>query len=240
MRDISEVLSLSGVIITSDEAAFEKIAGAATSVGLKLKRIEARNAAAELAHRKVQAVIIDCRESSAQETIAQLRMQGSNRHIVVFALASDSAMSRAAHAMGANFVLDVPIRSEAALRCFRAARGLMIAEYRRYLRVPSDGIATVALNAGENVAVRVSNLSVGGMAITADVARRLPNHFNIRFVLGEHRRLDLAAQVVWRNGRGEYGLLFVRPTASEREALLSWVESRHVSVNQLVAAQVVA
>jgi hypothetical protein len=127
--------------------------------------------------------------------------------------------------MGANFVLDLPLRMDAANRCFRAARGLMIAEYRRYMRVPSDGVATVALASGETIAVRVSNLSVGGMAIMCETSKPLPKSFSLRFTLGEHKRLDLSAQVVWSNGRGEYGLQFINPTASERESLAHWVDA---------------
>lgn len=238
MRESNELLTLAGVIVTSDNAAFQKISSAAFSIGLRLKRLTVSEARVEIAHHKVHAVIVDCRESGADELIPRLRMHGSNRHCVVFALASDVTMMRSAHMIGANFVLDVPVRMDAVSRCLRAARGLMISEYRRYLRVPSDGVATVVLNGGEGVAVRVSNLSVGGMAIVATPGKKFPNHFHIRFALGEHKRLDLSAQVVWSNGRGEYGLHFMNPTPGEREALSSWVESRDVRMSHLVAAQV--
>lgn len=225
MRDINEIIHLQGIIVTGDDTVFQRLASVAFSIGLKLHRLSARDAMHQLEQHKTHAVIIDCRVKGTQELIARLRMHGSNRHCVVFALADSPELTREAYTMGANFVLDLPLRTDAANRCFRAARGLMIAEYRRYMRVPSDGVATVALNTGETIAVRVSNLSVGGMAIVCEDTKALPASFNIRFTLGEHKRLDLIAQSVWKNGRGEYGLQFTKTTASEREALAAWVDA---------------
>jgi hypothetical protein len=224
----NEIMQLQGVIVTSDEATFHKLAGAAFGVGLKLKRMTAHEAATKLEHDKTHAVIVDCREPGTQEAIARLRMHGSNRHCVVFALAADKAMSQEAHVLGANFVLDIPLRIDAASRCLRAARGLMIAEYRRYMRIPTDAAATVVLNSGETIAVRVSNLSLGGMAIQCDPSKILPRNFSIRFALGDHKRLELSVHVAWNNARGDHGLQFTKPTPSEREAISHWVESKHV------------
>src|SRR5579864_4819319 len=94
---------------------------------------EARSAADILISEKFDAVIVDCDDlKGGLEVLQGLRSTPSNKNSVTFAILNGKkTTTQDAFGMGANFVLQKPISSLNASRCFHAALNFMIKERRR-------------------------------------------------------------------------------------------------------------
>ena len=99
---------------------------------------EARAGADILITDKFDAVIVDCDDLSGGLAVLQgLRSTPSNKNSVAFAILNGKrTTTQEAFGMGANFVLQKPISTLNASRCFHAALNFMIKERRRYFRQP--------------------------------------------------------------------------------------------------------
>ena len=99
---------------------------------------EARTGADILISDKFDAVIVDCDDLNGGLAVLQgLRNTPSNKNSVAFAILNGKrTTTQEAFGMGANFVLQKPISSLNASRCFHAALNFMLKERRRYFRQP--------------------------------------------------------------------------------------------------------
>jgi len=115
---------------------------------------------------KFDAVIVDCDDLKGGLALLQgLRSTPSNKNSVAFAVLNGKrTTTQQAFDMGANFVLQKPISSLNASRCFHAALNFMVKERRRYFRHPVKMLVKVALD-GKNHNATSTNISEGGMAV---------------------------------------------------------------------------
>ena len=99
---------------------------------------EAKKATEILISEKFDAVIVDCDDlQGGLEVLQGLRATPSNRNSVTFALLNGKkTTTQEAFGMGVNFVLQKPISTLNASRCFHAALNFMVRERRRYYRQP--------------------------------------------------------------------------------------------------------
>jgi DNA-binding response OmpR family regulator len=127
---------------------------------------EARAATDILVSEKFDAVIVDCDDLQGGLTVLEgLRNTPSNRNSVTFAvLNGKKTTTQQAFGMGANFVLQKPISTLNASRCFHAALNFMVRERRRYFRQPLKAMVNVVLGDRE-IKATSTNISEGGMAI---------------------------------------------------------------------------
>src|SRR5579864_3669658 len=127
---------------------------------------EARAATEILISDKFDAIIIDCDDMvGGLEVLQGLRNTPSNRNSVTFAILNGKkTTTQDAFTMGANFVLQKPISSLNASRCFNAAVNFMIKERRRYFRQPVQ-MDVRAILGDKQWKATSTNISEGGMAL---------------------------------------------------------------------------
>src|SRR5579871_4045801 len=127
---------------------------------------EARAAADILISEKFDAVIVDCDDLKGGLGILQgLRSTPSNKNSVTFAILNGRrTTTQEAFGMGANFVLQKPISSLNASRCFHAALNFMVKERRRYFRHPVKMQVKIVLE-GKVLKATSTNVSEGGIAL---------------------------------------------------------------------------
>src|SRR5579871_4535111 len=115
---------------------------------------------------KFDAVIVDCDDLTGGLALLQgLRNTPSNKNSVAFAVLNGKrTTTQDAFGMGANFVLQKPISSLNASRCFHAALNFMLKERRRYFRQPVKIDVKVELE-GKTVMAASTNISEGGMSL---------------------------------------------------------------------------
>ena len=189
---------------------------------------EAKKATEILIAEKFDAVIIDCDDlRGGIEVLQGLRATPSNKSSVTFAvLNGKKTTTQEAFGMGVNFVLQKPISSLNAARCFHAALSFMERERRRYYRQPVKMLVRVVVEEKE-IKGTSTNISEGGMAVMLHQA--LPKgatprlYFTLPKTPGE---LAVDSEVAWADIKGHVGLRFQNVPQSSQELLDKWLNDQ--------------
>ncbi|MGA8216822.1 MAG: PilZ domain-containing protein [Candidatus Sulfotelmatobacter sp.] len=189
---------------------------------------EAKKASEILISEKFDAVIVDCDDlQGGLEVLQGLRATPSNRTSVTFALLNGKkTTTQEAFGMGVNFVLQKPISTLNALRCFHAALNFMVRERRRYYRQPVKMLVTVVVGDKELRATS-TNISEGGIALMSHQAIPKGAAPRLRFTLPESKlAMDLEAEIAWADIKGHVGLRFLNVPRSSQELLEKWLDEQ--------------
>jgi DNA-binding response OmpR family regulator len=189
---------------------------------------EARAAADILVSEKFDAVIVDCDDLQGGLGILQgLRSTPSNKNSVTFAILNGKkTTTHEAFGMGANFVLQKPISTLNASRCFHAALNFMVRERRRYFRHPVKMRVQIVLG-DKTVKATSTNVSESGIALMLREALPKGATPHLQFTLpGTDSKLNLEAEVVWADVKGRVGLRFHNVEKNAQELLENWLDDR--------------
>src|SRR3982075_1999493 len=165
---------------------------------------EARAASEILISEKFDAIVVDCDDlTGGLEVLQGLRATPSNRNSVTFAILNGKkTTTQEAFGLGANFVLQKPITTLNASRCFNAALNFMVKERRRYFRQPVRMIVHVLLGDKELKAAS-TDISEGGIAL--QLREALPKGVapRLKFTLPETSlTMDIETEVAWADIKG--------------------------------------
>jgi DNA-binding response OmpR family regulator len=189
---------------------------------------EARAGADILVSEKFDAVIVDCDDLKGGLGVLQgLRATPSNKNSVAFAILNGKkTTTQEAFSMGANFVLQKPISTLNASRCFHAALNFMVRERRRYFRHPVKMQVKILLGE-KSVNATSTNISESGIALMLHQALPKGAVPRLQFTLPEiASKFDLEAEVVWADVKGRAGLRFHQVPKTLQEQLESWLDER--------------
>jgi CheY-like chemotaxis protein len=189
---------------------------------------EAKKASEILISEKFDAVIVDCDDlQGGLEVLQCLRATPSNRNSVTFAvLNGKKTTTQEAFGMGVNFVLQKPISSLNAARCFHAALSFMERERRRYYRQPAKMLVRVILGDKEMKATS-TNISEGGIALMLHQA--LPKNATprLQFTLPEGGlAMDVETEIAWADLKGHAGLRFLNVPQNSQDLLEKWLNEQ--------------
>jgi DNA-binding response OmpR family regulator len=189
---------------------------------------EAKKASEILISEKFDAVIVDCDDlQGGLEVLQCLRATPSNKNSVTFALLNGKkTTTQEAFGMGVNFVLQKPISTLNASRCFHAALNFMVRERRRYYRQPVKML--VKLVAGEKeIRGTSTNISEGGIALILHQALPKGATPRLQFTLPETQAtLNVESEVAWADIKGHVGLRFLNVPQSSQELLEKWLNDQ--------------
>ncbi|HWY21032.1 MAG TPA: response regulator [Candidatus Acidoferrum sp.] len=189
---------------------------------------EAKKASEILISEKFDAVIVDCDDlKGGLELLECLRSTPSNKNSVTFALLNGKkTTTQEAFSMGVNFVLQKPISTLNAARCFHAALSFMERERRRYYRQPVKMPVTIILG-DQKIRATSTNISEGGMAIMLHQALPKGATPRLQFTLPESKlSLDVETEVAWADIKGHLGLRFQNIPQSSQELLEKWLSQQ--------------
>ncbi|MGA7217957.1 MAG: response regulator [Candidatus Sulfotelmatobacter sp.] len=189
---------------------------------------EAKKAAEILVAEKFDAVIVDCDDlQGGLEVLQGLRTTPSNKTSVSFALLNGrKTTTQQAFGMGVNFVLQKPVTTLNASRCFHAALNFMVRERRRYYRQPVKMLVRIGVGESE-IKATTTNISEGGIALmlTQPLARSASSR--LKFTLPETSlAFDLEAEVAWTVVKGHAGLRFLNVPETTQQLLEKWLDER--------------
>lgn len=128
--------------------------------------------------------------------------------------------------MGVNFVLQKPVSTLNASRCFHAALNFMVRERRRYFRQPVKMQVRVILDDKELKATS-TNISEGGIALMMHHA--LPKSATpvLQFILPEtDLALEVETEAAWADLKGHVGLRFLNVPESSQQLLEKWLDQQ--------------
>ncbi len=191
-------------------------------------------AAAELARRKWDAIIIDCDDvHGALDVLRSVRQMAANKTSTAFAIINGITSVRNAFELGANLALEKPITADRALHSFRAVHGMMLAERRRYYRYPVDMAVTLRFEDKDSprhqeVLAAAVNLSEGGMAVKLKSAPPSTKAAaTLRFLLpGTHNWIETKGIIAWADAEGHAGIRFENPPFSVKEHMARWFNQK--------------
>ena len=189
---------------------------------------EAKKATEILISEKFDAVIVDCDDLlGGMEVLQGLRSTPSNRNSVTFALLNGKkTTTQEAFGMGVNFVLQKPISTLNASRCFHAALNFMVRERRRYYRQPVKMQVRVVLSDKE-INGNSTNISEGGMALMLHHAIPKGAAPRLQFTLpNTNLAIDVDAEVAWADLKGQVGLRFLNVPQSSQQLLEKWLDEQ--------------
>ena len=190
-------------------------------------------AAGILALSKFDAVIVDCDDlPGGIGVLESVRKIKSNQNSIAFAILNGaSTTTRQAFDLGAKFVLQKPVSSKNAIRCFEAARGFMERERRRYFRYPAEMPVTIVFDQGQEAKATSTNVSEGGMALAMTGTLPGDRISKVIFTLpGTTLPMAPKAESAWTDGTGRVGVRFSEMAKTSKQQLEKWL------IQQLVKA----
>ena len=175
-------------------------------------------------HRRLDAIIVDWQDSETTTRIVRsARKSSPNSSSTIVALVNPGNETHAL-LVGANFMIHKPADLEHADRCMRAAYGTMLQNRRRAARVPVDIPVTARVAELGLVAARISDLSIGGLALQCDQPLQMNWEVLAHFVLpGTNHSIHVTGKVVNANSTGRAGLRFSFVHEDDLEVLENWL-----------------
>jgi CheY-like chemotaxis protein len=189
---------------------------------------EARAGADILITDKFDAVIVDCDDLNGGLAVLEgLRTTPSNKNSVAFAVLNGKRTTmQEAFGMGANFVLQKPISSLNASRCFHAALNFMIKERRRYFRQPVKMPVQLVFE-GKTLNATSTNISEGGLALMLREAPPKGAAPRLKFSLPDTNiHMEVEAEVAWVDVKGLAGFRFHNVPPSSQAQLEKWLDDQ--------------
>ena len=189
---------------------------------------DARSGSDILISDKFDAVIVDCDDLTGGLALLQgLRNTPSNKNSVAFAILNGKrTTTHEAFGMGANFVLQKPISTLNASRCFHAALNFMLKERRRYFRQPVKTEVKVILES-KTLTATSTNISEGGIALLLHEALPKGATPQLKLSLPDSSiRIEVEAEVAWANFKGLAGLRFHNMPKATQALLEAWLDDR--------------
>jgi hypothetical protein len=189
--------------------------------------------AARLWKEKFEACVVPLDHPDAVKILEAARSSPSNRRLVIYGIAADSAETLRYSKYGLNVVLPRPLDRPAVLRAVRASHLLVLHELRRYVRVPVVMEVQVEREAGgARFSALSQEVSGGGMSLSTAARPASGESVSVSFTLPGPASVKVASRAIvcWaRAPEGQPGeMLFgVRFSTDDdrRLAVRDWIEA---------------
>jgi response regulator RpfG family c-di-GMP phosphodiesterase len=176
-----------------------------------------------VAHRRLDAIIVDWEGADTNRIVRRARESSPNENSTIVALVNAGSET---HALlgGANFMIHKPADVANAGKCMRAAYGTILQNRRRSARVPVDIPAATRVGEIGCVNARISDLSVGGMALQCQQQLQVHCEILANFELPNTNHLiHLSGKVVNSNSSGRAGVRFSFIPETDLHLLQTWL-----------------
>lgn len=231
---MAEQVRLDGLICSNDTAVLGVMNQVLNAFSIQTEVCaEISSALDAVTHRRLDAVVVDWEDVySPTRIVRAARKSSPNSNSTIVALVNQGSET---HAMlvGANFMIHKPADVEHAGRCMRAAYGTMLQNRRRAARVFVDipVIATVA--GGGSIDARISDLSIGGLALQCKQSLKMNREVLAHFSLpGSSHIIHITGRVVNANTGGRAGILFSFVPEEDLEVLQNWLAKELVKLDK--------
>ena len=177
-----------------------------------------------VAHRRLDAIVVDWDDAHEPTRIVRTARKSSpNSNSTIVALVNAGSETHAL-LVGANFMIHKPADVGHASRCVRAAYGTMLQNRRRAARVPADIPVKARVAELGIVNARISDLSIGGLALHCEKPLQLNWEVLTQFALpGSNHVIHLTGKVVNANNVGRAGIRFSFVPEQDVETLETWL-----------------
>jgi len=224
-------LELKILAVDDETASMDLFRGIVEPLGYEVVGLmDSRAAAQRIMEEKFDMVALDVNMPNLNGFELTGRIRGSplNETVPIFMFTGDNdiAIMRQGYAAGVTFFIVKPL-SVAKLRgLFGAARGMMIQERRRYIRLPF--VADVIFSAGgRRFKGRSVDLGQGGISLRGSCGMADGDIAEVEFSIpGESRPLNIMSKVIRTPDPQDMALEFIEPEPAVRAALIRFVAAQ--------------
>jgi len=175
-------------------------------------------------HRRLDAVIVDWNLANDPTRIVRSARKSSPNSNSTIVAVVDAGSETHALLVGANFMIYKPVDLDNANRCMRAAYGTMLQERRRTARVSVDIPVIARVSEAGTIEARISDLSVGGLALQCGRQLEIDREISLMFSLpGTNGVVRITGKIVNGNATGRAGVRFSFVPDDELDLLENWL-----------------
>jgi len=222
---MSEHVQLDGLLFTSDKQVVCVMNQILESFAIETEVCNELDSALDaVTHRRLDAVIVDWDgDFDPTRIVRATRKSSPNSNSTIVAMVSGRSETHAL-LVGANFMIHKPTDVNHARRCMRAAYGTMLQNRRRAARVPVDIPVVARIAELGEIQARISDLSVGGLALQGRQPLPVNGEVLTQFSLpGVSGMIHAAGRIVNANNSGRAGVRFSFVPEEDRNLLEGWL-----------------
>jgi hypothetical protein len=222
---MSERIQLDGLLLTRDTNVVSVMNQILGSFAIDTEVcVEIDSALDAVTHRRLDAVIVDWDGvDDPTRVVRATRKSSPNSNSTIVAMVNPGSETHAL-LVGANFMILKPTAFDHANRCMRAAYGTMLQNRRRAARVPVDLPVIVRVVELGGVEARISDLSVGGVALQCKQPLQLNQEILAQFSLpGIPSVVHITGRIVNANASGRAGVRFSFVPEEDLNLLENWL-----------------
>lgn len=222
---MKEQIQLDGLLLTRDQqvvSVMNQVLGR-FSIDTEVCN-EIDSALDAVSHRRLDTVIVDWDGvTDPTRVVRAARKSSPNSTSTIVAMVNEGSETHAL-LVGANFMILKPADLDHANRCMRAAYGTMLQNRRRTARVIVDIPGAVrVVNMGQ-IEARISDLSIGGLALECLQPLRINQEVLAQFSLpGTPDVVHVSGKVVNASATGRAGVRFSFVPECDTNLLESWL-----------------
>jgi hypothetical protein len=222
---MKEQVQLDGLIFTCDDSVLGVMNPIMDSFAIRTQICgEVDMALDAVTHRRLDTIVVDWDGAyDPTRVVRATRKSSPNSNSTIVALVNKGSETHAL-LVGANFMIHKPANLDYARRCMRAAYGTMLQNRRRAARVPVDLPVIVRVAEIGQIEAKISDLSVGGMALQCQqplpINREILAHFSLP---GSTSLIHVTGRIVNANGTGRAGLRFSFVPEEDLNILENWL-----------------
>lgn len=217
---------LDGLLCASDPQVLNVMKSALDTFAIETQvSAEPKSVLDAINHRRLDTVIVDWNSAlNPARVLRATRSSSWNSRTTIMAMVNAGPEMHAALRAGANFLINKPSSIDGVTRCLRAAYGTMLLQRRRAARCPVNIPVTAKFSELGKIEARISDLSVGGLALQCKQPVDVNLQVSLSFLLPASNILvHVAGKVVNADKNGRAGICFTFIPQNELSLLESWL-----------------
>ena len=222
---MKEQIQLDGLLFSSDTQVLGVMNQILENFAIKTEVCgELDSALDAVTHRRLDTVIVDW-DGGLDPTliVSAARKSSPNSNSTIVAMVNGQSETHAL-LVGANFMIHKPTDIDHARRCMRAAYGTMLQNRRRAARVPVDIAVVVRIAEMGEIQARISDLSIGGLALQCSRPLQTNREALTQFMLpGNTGMIHATGKIANANATGRAGVRFSFVPEEDRNLLEGWL-----------------
>jgi DNA-binding response OmpR family regulator len=223
-----DTFGMRALLLTGDDEIFRMFRALFSSLQIATQCSNStEDALAQLGSRKFEAIVLDFDTfTGAFPSREELHRNRANRHLVIFAIASEKRKPQAFQ-YGASFIFGRPLEEVRIAQILRTAYGLMLRDRREYFRFAVELPISLRSASGHEVQCKTINLSRNGMAVQTPSPLQVGElvQFSLRVSeIGE--AVYGTCKVVWDDQHGKAGLCFQGGDVKGYARFSAWIDDR--------------
>ena len=226
---LSSAAELRALVVSEDSSLLSTFADVFKNFGVDAqKNVHSEDVPAGLRASKFEALVVDFDTMPpGLPILTALRESPSNRHALIFAVATGNLQRKQALDQGANFVFQRPLVTKEIRQVIRLSYNLMVRERRRYFRSTANIPVQVRSSSGSEIRGTIFNISSTGLAISTSSSFNMGDEILIGFSLeGSESRLSATGKVVWDDKHGKSGVSVRYSNADMQRQVDNWLDCK--------------